>query len=460
MDELRRSFKLGKTRPTSYRIEQLKALDRFLVDYHDRLVDALKEDLNKNKFESVLFEIQYTRNEIKGTLMELEKWVKPEKAPKNIMLIMDQALNPQRAPRPGPDYRRVELPRPADPVPAHRGHRGRQLRRGQALRAGGRHGQAHPGDGAQVPRPRVLCRGRGCPKESAELLREKFDYIFYTGSTTVGKIVYEAAQKHLTPVTLELGGKSTSTLARRASPPTTCLCHAAVYARFVDTCKQVITEFYTDQPKESKDLGRIVNTNHTRQGRLRFAGSLVLSQLFLSFHHRRIAKMLEGVPVAFGGDVDVDSKYVAPTLGHRNQGDRCPHAGGEGHRPASCTKPQVAASALTTPSFTSRSFDTFSNKKAVLVRSFNPIGEAFGRKRYPPLDEFKLNYFKQLLMKRSSPLGSLCCSATPYLLVFVLGVASAFLLRYVLHVSSGHHVHALGPHYVYCPVHLRAVGSC
>ncbi|XP_037502783.2 aldehyde dehydrogenase family 3 member B1-like [Rhipicephalus sanguineus] len=79
MDELRRSFKLGKTRPTSYRVEQLKAMDRFLADYHDRFVDALKEDLNKNKFESILFEIQYTRNEIKGTLMELEKWVKPEK---------------------------------------------------------------------------------------------------------------------------------------------------------------------------------------------------------------------------------------------------------------------------------------------------------------------------------------------------------------------------------------------
>ncbi|KAH7986462.1 hypothetical protein HPB52_024954 [Rhipicephalus sanguineus] len=48
----------------------------------------------------------------------------------------------------------------------------------------------------------------GGPKESAELLTEKFDYIFYTGSTHVGKLIYAAAQKHLTPVTLELGGKS------------------------------------------------------------------------------------------------------------------------------------------------------------------------------------------------------------------------------------------------------------
>ncbi|XP_077549052.1 aldehyde dehydrogenase family 3 member B1-like isoform X4 [Haemaphysalis longicornis] len=489
MDELRRSFKLGKTRPTSYRIEQLKALDRFLVDYHDRLVDALKEDLNKNKFESVLFEIQYTRNEIKGTLMELEKWVKPEKAPKNIMLIMDQALIHSE-----PYGLALIIGAWNYPV---------QLTLCPLIGAiaAGNCAVVKPSEQAaatakliqeMVPKyldPECFAVVVGGPKESAELLREKFDYIFYTGSTTVGKIVYEAAQKHLTPVTLELGGKSPVYVDEAVDMEVACrrliwgkyvnagqtciapdyvLCHAAVYARFVDTCKQVITEFYTDQPKESKDLGRIVNTNHTR----------------------RIAKMLEGVPVAFGGDVDVDSKYVAPTLVTEIKGtdalmqeeifgpvlpilrvnsadeaiefvndrekpltlyvfssrqkviDRFMHETTSGSICANDTLVHLSVDTLpfggVGQSGMGRyhgkySFDTFSNKKAVLVRSFNPIGEAFGRKRYPPLDEFKLNYFKQLLMKRSSPLGSLCCSATPYLLVFVLGVASAFLLRYVLH---------------------------
>lgn len=245
------------------------------------------------------------------------------------------------------------------------------------------------------------------------------------------------------------------------------LCHQAVYDKFVSTCKTVITEFYSEDPKASSDLGRIVSTNHVR----------------------RIAKLLEGTKAEFGGDVDVDSKYVAPTLlTNVNPGDpvmqdeifgpvlpilrvnsadeaiefinerdkpltlyvfsknqrmidRFIHETSSGSMCANDTLVHLSVDTLPFGGVGTSgmgryhgkySFDTFSNKKAVLVRNFNPIGEAFGRKRYPPFDEFKLSFFKQLLLKRGSPLGGLF-SYTPYLLVFFLGIASAFLLRYILH---------------------------
>lgn len=285
INELRRAFKLGKTRPASYRIQQLKALDRFLEDYNDAFVQALKEDLNKNKFESILFEINFTRNEIKGTIMELDKWMKPEKAKKNIMLIMDEAMVHS-------EPYGVALIIGAWNYPL-------QLTLCPLIGAiaAGNCAVIKPSENAaatakvieeMIPKyldPECYTVVTGGAKETTELLTEKFDYIFYTGSINVGKIIYAAAQKQLTPVTLELGGKSPVYLdegldlevacrrlmwGKHVNAGQTCvapdyvLCHQAVYADFVDTCKRVITEFYSEDPKSSPDLGRIINTNHVK----------------------------------------------------------------------------------------------------------------------------------------------------------------------------------------------------
>lgn len=487
INELRRAFKLGKTRPASYRIQQLKALDRFLEDYNDAFVQALKEDLNKNKFESILFEINFTRNEIKGTIMELDKWMKPEKAKKNIMLIMDEAMVHS-------EPYGVALIIGAWNYPL-------QLTLCPLIGAiaAGNCAVIKPSENAaatakvieeMIPKyldPECYTVVTGGAKETTELLTEKFDYIFYTGSINVGKIIYAAAQKQLTPVTLELGGKSPVYLdegldlevacrrliwGKHVNAGQTCvapdyvLCHQAVYADFVDTCKRVITEFYSEDPKASPDLGRIINTNHVK----------------------RIAKLLNGTTPAMGGEIDEDTKYVAPTLlvdvkatdpimqeeifgpvlpilrvqsadeaiqfiNEREKAltlyvfsksqkviDRFMHETSSGSMCANDTLVHLSVDTLpfggVGPSGMGRyhgkySFDTFSNKKAVLVRNYNSIGEAFGRKRYPPLTDSKLSYFRQLLAKRSSPFGGLF-SHMPYLIVFMLGIASAFLLRYVV----------------------------
>lgn len=116
--------------------------------------------------------------------------------------------------------------------------------------------------------------------ETTELLKNRFDYIFYTGSGRVGKIVYEAATKHLTPVTLELGGKSPVYIdntvdigkatkrilwGKFANAGQTCiapdyvLCTKEVQQKFVAEAKGIMKEWYGDDIKASPDLSRIVN---------------------------------------------------------------------------------------------------------------------------------------------------------------------------------------------------------
>ena len=120
-------------------------------------------------------------------------------------------------------------------------------------------------------------------KETTELLTERFDYIFYTGSTVVGKIIREAANKYLTPCTLELGGKSPvfiddqcniDVAARRiiwgkmvnlgqtCIAPDYILCSKATQQKFVQKTKEIIEEWFGAEPQKSPDLCRIVTERH------------------------------------------------------------------------------------------------------------------------------------------------------------------------------------------------------
>jgi aldehyde dehydrogenase (NAD+) len=161
--------------------------------------------------------------------------------------------------------------------------------------------------------PRAVRVFEGGVPETTALLREKWDHIFYTGNGTVGRIVMEAASKHLTPVTLELGGKSPAivdetadldTAARRivygkffnagqtCVAPDYVLVHHEVHDALVNRMVSAIREFYGDDPKQSPDFARIINERH----------------------HARLTRLLEGADVVTGGESDVSEKYVAPTI--------------------------------------------------------------------------------------------------------------------------------------------------
>nr|XP_031541786.1 aldehyde dehydrogenase family 3 member A2 isoform X1 [Vicugna pacos] len=153
----------------------------------------------------------------------------------------------------------------------------------------------------------------GGVEETTELLKHRFDHILYTGNATVGKIVMEAAAKHLTPVTLELGGKSPCYVDRDCDLDVACrriawgkymncgqtciapdyvLCEPALQDQIVQKMKDAVKEFYGENIKESPDYERIINLRH----------------------FKRILSLLEGQKVAFGGETDEATRYIAPTI--------------------------------------------------------------------------------------------------------------------------------------------------
>ncbi|MEG1132670.1 MAG: aldehyde dehydrogenase [Romboutsia sp.] len=150
---------------------------------------------------------------------------------------------------------------------------------------------------------------------NSNLLDLNFDYIFFTGSVNVGKIVMEKASKNLIPTTLELGGKSPSIVDKTARldiaakrivwgkfsnagqtcvAPDYLLVHEDIYEKFINKLKLTITEFYGSNIKENKDFGRIVNSRH--------------------MHRLKNILDKDKDKIIFGGAIDMDERYISPTI--------------------------------------------------------------------------------------------------------------------------------------------------
>ncbi|CAG0916821.1 unnamed protein product [Notodromas monacha] len=158
---------------------------------------------------------------------------------------------------------------------------------------------------------KVVCGGVA---ETTDLLKQRFDYIFFTGGYRVGKIVREASNRHLTPCTLELGGKSPVYLddsvnnmdiavkriiwgklvnaGQSCIAPDYMLCTREVQDIFVNKARELIKEFFGNKPQESASFGRIINNSH----------------------FQRLTGLLHSGVVAVGGDVDPSDLYIAPTI--------------------------------------------------------------------------------------------------------------------------------------------------
>src|SRR6266487_6449194 len=205
---LRRTFENGRTRPIEWRREQLQHLKALLEEREADLLDALAADLGKPRLEGWATDIGIVINEIGHALRHLASWMKPER------VWTPLAQRPGRATvRPGPFG--VALVIAPWNYPVHL----LLLPMVGALAAGnsvvGKPSEVSAHTSATLARlvpgyldPECVAIVEGGVTETQALLAERFDYVFYTGNGRVGRIVMEAAAKHLTPVTLELGGKS------------------------------------------------------------------------------------------------------------------------------------------------------------------------------------------------------------------------------------------------------------
>ncbi|HET8735034.1 MAG TPA: aldehyde dehydrogenase [Pricia sp.] len=309
----REFFATGKTREVSFRKNALKRLLQEIISKEDAICDALYADFKKPRYETLAGETQFVLADIKHTLQNLKYWTKPQR-------VSSTLLN-----WPSSDYIYKE-PYGAVLIIAPWNYPF-QLAIAPligALAAGNtaviKPSEATPNTARIVSEiiqavfePEYVTVVEGGVETAQRLLSEKWDYIFFTGSTHVGQIVYESAAKHLTPVTLEMGGKNPcivdettaiSTAAKRIAwgkflnagqtciAPDYVLVHRSVKDKLVTALQKSITGFYGENVENSPDYARTVNEKH-------YAG---------------LKEMLKGEEVLFGGHTNDSDNYLSPTL--------------------------------------------------------------------------------------------------------------------------------------------------
>jgi aldehyde dehydrogenase (NAD+) len=312
LEERRRYFGTGATRPVTWRRAQLHALLRLLTEREEELTDALHEDLGKSSTEAFLSEIAVVRVEVEYALKHLDAWMAPEK------IQVPGGFRPARAwsqARPlgvvliiGPWNYPLQLVL-APLVGALAAGNTAVLKPSEVSAATSRVlARLVP----QYLDPDAVSVMEGGVEVSTDLLAQPFDHIFYTGGERVGKIVMRAAAEHLTPVTLELGGKSPAVVvggdlrgaARRIAygkfmnagqtcvAPDYVLTTPAAAPALVVALRDAVKDFYGTDPRVSADYGRIISEEH----------------------HDRLVGLLDGGTVVSGGRHDRTERYLEPTV--------------------------------------------------------------------------------------------------------------------------------------------------
>ena len=312
LNRQREFFNTGQTKQLSFRLQKLKALRQAVVDWQPKILDALYADLRKCEFEAYATEIGVIR-EIDHAIKHMKRWAKPTRVspslsmfpatgkivpePLGVVLIISPWNYPFQlmiSPLVGAIAAgNCAILKPSEIAP-------------QTSRVVAELVQA-------TFDPSYITVIEGGVETSQALLAEPYDHLFFTGGAAIGRIVMESAAKHLTPVTLELGGKSPCIVdsdihlehaARRIlwgkflNAGQTCI--APDYLMVHEPLKPALTaalvttlkEFYGNDPAESPDYPRMVSDRH----------------------FQRVSRLLESGNVIIGGETDASDRYIAPTL--------------------------------------------------------------------------------------------------------------------------------------------------
>ncbi|MEU1042603.1 aldehyde dehydrogenase family protein [Streptomyces sp. NPDC005551] len=314
VSRLRATFRSGRTKPVEWRTGQLNRLRELLTTHGEDLATALHEDLGKSSTEAFRTEIDFTVREIDHTLDHLEGWLRPEPAPVPAHLGADATAWTQYDP-----LGVVLVIAPWNyPLQLLLTPLLGALAAGNAVVA--KPSELAPATSAALARllPQYLDTDavavvEGGVPETTALLAERFDHIFYTGNGTVGRIVMRAAAEHLTPVVLELGGKSPAFVDGDADPAV--VADRLVRGKFLNagqTCvapdyvltdpataralepelARAVERLFGADPRTSPEYGRIVNERH----------------------FDRLGALLDSGRPVTGGGADRAAKYIAPTV--------------------------------------------------------------------------------------------------------------------------------------------------
>ncbi len=313
VEKQRKYFAAGATKNMDTRIWVLKKLHRAIRSHQSELAQAMRTDLGKSASESYMCEIGLTLSELSFQIRHLKKWARPKRHMTDLANFHGRSFS-LREP-----YGCVLVMSPwnypfllcMEPLIG-------------AIAAGNccilKPSAYSPATSAAIKAliqevfpeeyAAVIEGGRA---ENSALLEERFDYIFFTGGVTVGKLVMEKAAVHLTPVTLELGGKSpcivdkTSDLKLAAAriafgkylncgqtcvAPDYLLIHRSVKEAFLDHLSRMITEMYGSHPLDNPDYGKIINQKH----------------------FQRLVNLMTPEKVIYGGATDPASLRIAPAI--------------------------------------------------------------------------------------------------------------------------------------------------
>ncbi len=306
-------FDVGRTRDVDFRKQQLDILRREIADNREDILTALQRDLSKSAYEGYLTEVGIVLDEIRFVRKRLTRWARPRRVRTNLFLV------PASSYRYAEPYGVVLIIAPWN-YPF-------QLVMGPligAMAAGNcaviKPSEFAPNTSRVIAKlisrnfdPAYIAACEGHAEVSQALLEQPFDYIFFTGSVAVGKLVMQAAARRLTPVTLELGGKSPCIVdrdielkitARRivsgkfinagqtCIAPDYLLVHHEIKNRLIECIKDSIHDFFGDDPKLSPDYPRIVNEKH----------------------FQRLVGLMQFGSIIVGGQSDLQNLYIAPTV--------------------------------------------------------------------------------------------------------------------------------------------------
>ncbi|PSL26481.1 aldehyde dehydrogenase (NAD+) [Planomicrobium soli] len=308
-------FYTGATKSADFRIDQLNRLKEAIVAHQDGVMEALKKDLGKGEFEAYTTEVGFVLDSISNMAKNIKEWMEPEKVktplhfqPAKSFIVRDP-------------YGSVLIIGPFN-YPF-------QLIMEPLIGAiiGGNCAVVKPSE--STPNVAAVIRNiieeafppyyirvvEGEREEVTALIHASFDYIFFTGSVNVGKVIMKAAAEKLTPITLELGGKSPAIVDQTANldlaakriawgkllntgqtcvaPDYVCV-HESVKEEFMKKLQKTIVSFYGQDAQKSPDYGRIVNDRH----------------------FDRLVDVLrkESDHIIYGGKLDREERYIEPTI--------------------------------------------------------------------------------------------------------------------------------------------------
>ena len=306
-------FQSHATIDVNYRLSMLKKLKAAIIKYESRIHDALKKDLGKSETESYMCETGLTLSELSYQISHLKRWARPRTHRTGLANFHAHSFTVQEP------YGCVLLMSPwnypfmlcMEPLIG-------------ALAAGNccivkpsAYSSATSAVIAEIIRDvfpeEYVAVVEGGRAENTELLNQRFDYIFFTGGVTVGKLVMEKASAHLTPVTLELGGKSPCIIDSTADlkiaaarlafgkylncgqtcvAPDYVLIDRKIKDAFVPLLKEQIVKMYGAQPLNNPDYGKIINRKH----------------------FDRLLELIDSSKTILGGEYHEDTLQIAPTI--------------------------------------------------------------------------------------------------------------------------------------------------